>query len=249
MSVLVLRLAAPLQSWGTQSRFSVRDTAREPSKSGVIGLIAAALGRPRDADVSDLMSLRMSVRIDRDGTLQRDYHTAGGGKRPDGTDYGVAKANRGKGKPVVSHRYYLADADFRVALEGDNDALVESIATAFERPKWPLYLGRKSFVPTQPICQGTHQRHTAFDVLEHIEPWFARTTREKEDFAGNARCRVVCEVNVNEVSADERAQCDVRQDVVNRFDSRDFQLRHVQTRWLTLSPELVTEDPSCIFHR
>lgn len=88
MSVLVLRLAAPLQSWGTQSRFSIRDTAREPSKSGVIGLIAAAIGRPRDGEIDDLMALRMSVRIDRDGTLQRDYHTAGGASDQTGLTMG-----------------------------------------------------------------------------------------------------------------------------------------------------------------
>lgn len=248
MSVLVLRLAAPLQSWGTQSRFSIRDTAREPSKSGVIGLIAAAIGRPRDGEIDDLMALRMSVRIDRDGTLQRDYHTAGGGKRPDGTDYGVAKANRGKAKPVVSHRYYLADADFRVALEGCDDSLLESIAHALTKPKWPLYLGRKAFVPSQPICLGIRQSQSAREVLEQVEPWFARSSREKENFSDNNRRRAVCEIDPAKLSAARLAECDVRQDVIDRFDSRDFQLRHVETHWLSLSHELVAEDPSCFSH-
>ena len=49
MPVLLMRLAGPMQSWGTQSRFLHRDTGREPSKSGVIGVLCAALGRPRDA--------------------------------------------------------------------------------------------------------------------------------------------------------------------------------------------------------
>lgn len=44
MSTLLMRLAGPLQSWGTTSRFDQRDTGKEPSKSGVIGLMAAALG-------------------------------------------------------------------------------------------------------------------------------------------------------------------------------------------------------------
>ena len=44
MSTLLLRLAGPMQSWGTDSKFDVRRTGREPSKSGVIGLVAAALG-------------------------------------------------------------------------------------------------------------------------------------------------------------------------------------------------------------
>lgn len=247
MSVLILRLAAPLQSWGTQSRFSVRDTAREPSKSGVIGLISAALGRPRDADIRDLMALAMTVRIDREGSVQRDYQTAGGGSLPDGHPYGVAKANRAKAQTVTSSRYYLADADFRVALEGDDETLLNMIADALLRPKWPLYLGRKAFVPSQPLCRGVHSRLSAIEALSTTEEWFARGSRERERFTEQPQLRAICEVMPG-LSGVTLAECDVRQDVIDRFDSRDFQLRHVCTRWLTLSPELIAEDPSCISH-
>ena len=49
MAVLLLRLAAPMQSWGTDdSKYETRKTEREPSKSGVIGMLAAALGYKRD---------------------------------------------------------------------------------------------------------------------------------------------------------------------------------------------------------
>lgn len=48
MATLLLRLAAPLQSWGADSKFETRKTNREPTKSGVIGLLAAALGLRRD---------------------------------------------------------------------------------------------------------------------------------------------------------------------------------------------------------
>lgn len=44
MATLLLRLAAPLQAWGADSKFETRKTNREPTKSGVIGLLAAALG-------------------------------------------------------------------------------------------------------------------------------------------------------------------------------------------------------------
>jgi len=77
MTTLLLRLAGPMQSWGTQSRFDHRDTGLEPSKSGVVGLLCAALGRPRAADGSDLAALRMGVRVDREGVLKVDYQTAG----------------------------------------------------------------------------------------------------------------------------------------------------------------------------
>ncbi len=69
MSTLLLRLAAPLQSWGIDSKFDIRRTGREPSKSGVIGLICAALGIKRDDDemVSQLATLLFGVRVDKEG--------------------------------------------------------------------------------------------------------------------------------------------------------------------------------------
>ena len=54
MSVLLLRLAGPLQAWGSAARFVRRTTEIAPTKSGVLGLLAAAEGRPREADLTDL---------------------------------------------------------------------------------------------------------------------------------------------------------------------------------------------------
>jgi len=68
-----------MQSWGVQSRFGVRDTGLEPSKSGVVGLLCAALGRARHEPIADLAALKMGVRVDCEGRLLRDYHTAGMG--------------------------------------------------------------------------------------------------------------------------------------------------------------------------
>src|SRR4030043_150082 len=83
MAVLLIRLCGPMQSWGTQSRFSNRDTELEPSKSGVIGLLCAALGKPRDEreaqippSINELSALKMGVRVDREGAVKCDYHTA-----------------------------------------------------------------------------------------------------------------------------------------------------------------------------
>ena len=77
MPTLLLKLVAPMQSWGVQSNFTHRDTGFEPSKSGVIGLICAALGRDRAEPVDDLAALKMGVRVDRQGVVLKDYHTAG----------------------------------------------------------------------------------------------------------------------------------------------------------------------------
>ena len=143
MATLLLRLQGPMQSWGTTSRFDERDTQLEPSKSGVLGLVCAALGRDRSEPVDDLAALRMGVRAEREGVPMRDYQTA----------TGVLIASSGKPdleRTVVSPRYYLSDAVFLVGLEGDR-ALLEAVHDALARPVWPLALGRKSFVPSLPV--------------------------------------------------------------------------------------------------
>lgn len=156
MPTLLLRLAGPMQAWGLTSRFTIRDTGREPSKSGVIGLLCAALGKPaleRSGDgfplLAELAALRMGVRVDREGVMTRDYHTAGGGDWR-GQPYGVYKANGKTGDPLPSIRYYLAGAHFLVGLDGSIN-LLQRLDLALRRPVWQLSLGRKSFLPAIPV--------------------------------------------------------------------------------------------------
>ena len=143
VATLLLRLQGPMQSWGTTSRFDERDTQLEPSKSGVIGLLCAALGRDRSEPVDDLAALRMGVRVDREGVPMRDYQTA--------TGVLIASGKADLDRTVVSPRYYLADAVFLVGLEGADIDLLERAHAAVRTPVWPLALGRKSFVPSQPV--------------------------------------------------------------------------------------------------
>ena len=145
MSALLLFLAGPMQSWGIQSRFTERDTGLEPSKSGVIGLLCAALGRRRAEPVDDLATLRMGVRVDQEGVMRRDYHTAGGG------GLGIARADGSHSRDaVLSNRYYLADAQFLVGLEGSDDSLLAELHASLRSPVWQLSLGRKAFLPAVP---------------------------------------------------------------------------------------------------
>lgn len=142
MPTLLMRLQGPLQSWGTTSRFDERDTQLEPSKSGVLGLICAALGRDRAEPVDDLAALIMGVRVDREGVVLRDYQTATGIINA----AGKVDLNR----TVVSPRYYLSDAAFLVGLEGQ-EALLTRIHQALKSPHWPLCLGRKGCLPSPPV--------------------------------------------------------------------------------------------------
>jgi len=157
-----------MQSWGTRSRFSERDTELEPSKSGVIGLLCAALGRPRDEPVDDLARLRFGVRVDNEGRMANDYQTAGGG--PGG---GIRRASGSlSNDAVLSNRYYLQDADFLVGFQGEDAELLRSLEEALAAPRWQISLGRKGFVPSLPVYLpgGGFRDGDLRDALE-AEPW------------------------------------------------------------------------------
>jgi CRISPR system Cascade subunit CasD len=144
MATLLMRLCAPMQSWGYQSHFAHRDTGREPTKSSVIGLLCAALGRPRSESLNDLNELWMAVRVDCEGTVRRDYHTAGMG--------GVYKVSGGLRKDLIpSDRYYLHDAKFLVGLEHEDINFLHYLQQNLQRPTWFLYLGRKACIPSERV--------------------------------------------------------------------------------------------------
>ncbi|WKN23668.1 type I-E CRISPR-associated protein Cas5/CasD [Azotobacter vinelandii] len=167
MATLLLRLQGPMQSWGTTSRFDERDTQLEPSKSGVLGLVCAALGRDRREPLEDLAALRMGVRVDREGVPLRDYQTA--------TGVLIASGKADPRRTVVSPRFYLSDAVFLVGLESADSALLERIQGALRRPVWPLALGRKSFVPGMPVFLADGLLHadllSALSGYPPLVPW------------------------------------------------------------------------------
>lgn len=172
MNTLLLRLAGPMQSWGTQSRFTVRDTGLEPSKSGVIGLLSAALGRSRAESLDDLAALRMGVRVDFPGEMSLDYQTAGGGRLPSGKPYGVRRASGGSGDTVLSNRYYLADADFLVGLESEDIDQLRCLDDALRNPVWQLCLGRKAFIPGVPVyVPGVLREGERLEDALTTHPW------------------------------------------------------------------------------
>lgn len=166
MPTLLLRLVGPMQSWGTTSRFDQRDTGKEPSKSGVVGLLAAALGIDREnwTDLEPLTRLTMGVRHDRPGVPRRDYQTA----------QHIISADRSKiHETAVTTRDYLADAAFLVGLKWEDRSFLERTHAALRAPVWPLALGRKSYLPSEPICiENGVQDAPLRDVLTRW-PWTA----------------------------------------------------------------------------
>ena len=156
MSTLLMRLAGPMQSWGIDSKFNVRRTEREPSKSGVIGMAAAALGIARQDKeaLRPLAALRFGVRVDREGRMLRDFHMA----RPENSK-----------DSYMTYRYYLADAVFTAGLEGDR-ALLEQIGQALRAPAFPLYLGRRSCPPVGRVFLGISDLPLREALLENAPP-------------------------------------------------------------------------------
>ena len=242
MSTILLRLAGPMQSWGTESRFTVREAGREPSKSGVIGLLCAALGKPREDRLGDrwptldgLSQLRMAVRVDREGSMRMDYHTVGGTHRP-GDKYGVAMIDGKPPRTVESRRYYLADADFLVGLEGETD-LLRQLDDALAQPRWPLYLGRKAFVPGIPVRlpddppRGPGLRDGSLEEALGSYPWFQEVNRSHAEEPPVLRLVLETDAAKGE---------EVRRDVPLSFapDRRQFALRYVTTRFLPLGTQV-----------
>ena len=153
MNTLLLRLGGPLQAWGFESKFDIRQTGTEPTKSGVTGLLTAALGRKRDEDLSDLAALHFGIRTDQPGVLIQDFHMV---KKDDKTSY-------------VTRRYYLSDAVFLVGLESENKAFLLELEEALNAPAYPLFLGRRSCPPTLPLCLGIRNKDLPTALRD--EPW------------------------------------------------------------------------------
>ena len=227
MAVLLLRLAGPMQAWGGKSRFTVRATELAPTRSGVVGMLASAVGRRRTDPIEDLLALRFGVRKDQPGSVIRDFHTA--------------RTLDGRESMPLSNRYYLADAVFLAGIEGDR-ALLEGIDEALRHPAFPLYLGRRSCPPTYPVSLGLREA-ALLDALR-AEPWLA-----SEWFRRRRRDGLNAEILIDQeaVPTEERAG-DARgsRDVPLSFDPRrrDYGFREVERLMVRVgAPEPDTHDP------
>lgn len=213
MTALVLRLAAPLQSWGTNSRFVRRNTDRTPSKSGIIGLLAAADGRRRTDPIEDLVRLRIGVRVEQAGHVERDFQTA----RPiDGSQ-----------AMPLSYRFYLADAVFLVAVEGE-PSMLTGLREALRRPVFPLYLGRRSCPPAGKVEYDLRDGGLA-NVLTS-EPWLASPRIQQAYTDPVVRLDTVSDDPID--AGAERA--------VVRDDPRSFDPRRREHDWRTVYRQPVT---------
>jgi CRISPR system Cascade subunit CasD len=256
MRTLLLRLIGPMQSWGIDSRFVIRETGLEPSKSGVIGLLCAALGKPkRDEEaehpdyppLSRLAGLRLGVRVDRPGVMHVDYHTAGGAHLPEETTegswqlYGVLEAGskprkfdepprKGDLKTELSYRFYLANAAFLVglqAMDAEDEYWLGKIQERLKKPRWQIYLGRKSFIPSEPVWFRD----------DELEQWSAMPLEEAISLApclvkDEAPLRLVLDSDPDDPA--QLAEAIARKDVPTSFEHRRFTTRYIVNKFISL---------------
>lgn len=162
MSTLLLRLAGPMQAWGTESQFEIRKTNREPTKSGIIGLLAAAMGLRRDEPLDQLAQLHFGVRVDREGVLLRDFHMVCGERNS-----------------YVTTRYYLSDAVFLVGVSREDDSFMQQLLESVTHPAFPLFLGHRSCPPEGRVCLGL--RNLPLEEALRQEPLIVQAGRDQPD--------------------------------------------------------------------
>jgi len=232
-ALLLLRLEGVLQSWGTRSRWDVRDSADEPTKSGLIGLLGCAFGYSRwDPRLEELDgSLRLGLRVENIGCGMVDFQTITG-QLP--TAGGGFKGSADDPSTIISPRTYLQDAAFLAVLGGKREIL-ERCRAALLSPEWPYYLGRKSCPPTRPVYETLTEKYESMEAALRNHPW---------DFEGKEVIferpeKLRCCIEDQEGNA-------LRPDQFPTNVTRMFGMRRVRVFWTDFPAE--KEDSECISH-
>lgn len=202
-TVLLLRLEGPLQAWGTRARWDVRDTGSEPTKSGIVGLLGCAMGyRMGDMRLEKELDagLRFGVRIENPGLIMEDFQTID-----------ILQ--------LISPRYYLEDAAFLVGLEENemHTGLLNRCADKLNDPTWPIFLGRKSCIPTRPVFEALTDEYDDLEDALKYYPW---------SWLGS--CKQLREPATSTLIAyiENHAGEYVRQDAMRVNPSRQYGFRH-----------------------
>jgi CRISPR system Cascade subunit CasD len=173
---LILRLDGPMQAWGTHTFEDFRPSNTYPTRSGLLGLLAACLGIERNDHAGQAAlaaSVEFSVRVDT--AVERlekeemaskahikidDYHTVIEARR-------VSRTPK-KGETIQSWREYLYDAAFTVAVGAKPDAVftLDVIAAALRRPLYTPTLGRRACPPARPVFDGEIEAANGVEALQ-----------------------------------------------------------------------------------
>lgn len=191
MSVLLLWLEGPLQSWGADSRYGNRTTLPFPTRSGVLGLLCCAAGRGGEQRewLARMAVCTQTVRsyarrgggVEKSPPLLTDFQMVGSGYDESlaWQSLMVPKTAEGK-KPVgsgakMTYRHYLQDMAFACALELPEDESL-ALSEALKRPVWELSLGRRNCPPSDIVGRGLFPAEA--DALAAADALASRKGRE-----------------------------------------------------------------------
>jgi CRISPR system Cascade subunit CasD len=194
MEYLLFRLYGPMASWGEIAVGEMRHSEIKPSKSALVGLLAAALGitREQDAEQQALANgYRFGIKMLSTGQVMRDYHTA---QAPDSVgkfryrtrrdELVVGRARLGT---VLSSREYRTDSQALVALCANSQVpwSLSQLAEALKRPRFHLYLGRKSCPLSAPLNPQILQADGFRAALDGYQP--GELLKVKQEWEGERR--------------------------------------------------------------
>lgn len=177
MKTILLKLAGPLQSWGTRANFQIRHTEYYPSKSAILGLLLGTMGIRRD-DTSETINkfndLDFAIRVEQPGELLKDYH--------------IARSHKNNGsllQTYVTERYYLEDAVFLVAFGTENEAIIEEIENALKYPYFQPFMGRRSCPVSVDFFLGVFDEGV-IEILKtypwQASSWFKKKQRKDSNY-------------------------------------------------------------------
>lgn len=231
MKFLAMRIHGPMQAWGEVATGEARPTRDAPTKSGVLGLVACALGIERNAPVQRQLAdgYGLAVRTDRAGVLAEDYHTVGLAEYGSRDRWVKTRADEVAHEKFatkyLTRRGYIADGVFTALLwarDGAPFSLAE-IADALEKPRWPLYLGRRS-CPSSPLSPRMVEADTLSGALRYCVPLVGIPTVE------GVLCPVQWDADpeINAVGIEGARAVRVRDSSINRrrwmFSERDVMM-------------------------
>jgi len=211
-STLTLYLDAPLQSWGYQSRFDRRTTFSMPTRSGILGMICAAMGidRTDSKALEKFIALKLTCLALKQHVRLIDFHTIGGGWDKKINPNNLIPTAEGKpGQTKITRREYLQWSKFGVLIQG-SEKILHEIAEALKNPRWGIWLGRKSCIPASPVFQGIFS--STDEAIEHLM-----------ELSGTSVERMVEEVTSFEDGSD------TLNDIPLNFHTRQFAPRRIRT--------------------
>ena len=179
MQHLIMRLEAPLMSFGGETIDNLGVIRRFPSASMITGLLANALGWRRiEAQLHQELQDRLvfAARIDREpagGLRMTDFQTAQLGANDKGwTTRGMPEERAGGANtynsPHLRYRDYFANMQVTVSLRlepAEQAPTLDHLANALQEPDRPLFIGRKPCLPSAPLFGRFSNGDTALAAL------------------------------------------------------------------------------------